>query len=98
MLWTGFAISCLVMILMRPLYCAECKRVDKGGKEVLLHHPLVGFKACEVTLDLERIRKGIYDPEDGRLDRRLQDGIGTGLLYFRFEDVGGDVVHNQNYG
>lgn len=83
MLWAGFAISCLMMILTHPLCCAERKSLDEEGKEVLLRRPLVGFKACEVTLDLEGIRKGIYDPEDGHVDQRLHDGYRYGPALLR---------------
>ena len=53
------------MILTHPLCCAERKKVNEEGKEVSLRHLLIRFKACEVALDLEGIRKGMYDPEDG---------------------------------
>lgn len=72
-----------MMILTHPLCCAEHKRLDKKGKEVLLCCPLVGFKACKVTLDLEGIRKGIYDPGDGHVDPRLHDGYQYGPALFR---------------
>lgn len=71
------------MILAHPLCCAECKRIDEEGKEVLLYRPFIGFKACEVTLDLEGIRKGIYDPEDGNVDPRLHDGYRYGPALLR---------------
>lgn len=82
-LWTGYAISCMVMILTHPLCCAERKKVNEEGKEVLLRRPLIGFKACEVTLDLEGIRKGMYDPEDGNVDPRLHDGYRYGPALLR---------------
>lgn len=83
-LWTIFGISILVMMLLgHPIFRLERKKMDEEGKEVTLRCPIIGFKACEVDLDLEGINKGLYDPEDGSVDPRLHDGCRYGPALLR---------------
>lgn len=81
-LWTSYVVSCGVLILIHPEVCIEGKRVDEEGKEVVVRWPLVGFKACEVLVDLEGIRDGLYDEGD-RTDRRLHNGYRYGNALVR---------------
>ena len=77
--WTFFGISILVMMLLgHPIFHLKHKKIDEEGKEVTLQCPIIGFKACEVDLDLEGINKGLYDPEDGSVDLRLHNGCRYG--------------------
>ena len=80
-LWIIFGASCLV--LYSPAFHVERKKLDEEGNEVTLRCPLIGFRACEVYLDVEGINKGLYDPEDSDIDRRLHDGYRHGPALLR---------------
>lgn len=80
-LWTIFGVSCLV--LYSPAFQVERKKLDEEGNEVTLQCPLIGFRACEVYLDVEGINNGLYDPSDGNIDRRLHDGYRHGPALLR---------------
>lgn len=83
-LWSIFAILVLVIMSFgHPVFLLERKKIDEEGKEVTLRCPIIGFKACEVYLDVEGINKGLYDHEDGSYDSRLHDGCRYGPALFR---------------
>ncbi|KAI9933933.1 hypothetical protein ASPWEDRAFT_168208 [Aspergillus wentii DTO 134E9] len=81
--WVAFAITCLLVILANPFICTERKKVDEEGHTVTVRYPLIGFKRCEVALDLEGIKRGLYDSEDGNTDVRLHDGYRYGRALVR---------------
>ncbi|KAI9926118.1 hypothetical protein ASPWEDRAFT_38042 [Aspergillus wentii DTO 134E9] len=83
LLWTAYATFILALIIANPEICTERKKIDEQGKEVILRCPLVGFKSCEVALDLEGIKKGLYDAVNGRVDTRLHDGYRYGRALIR---------------
>lgn len=56
--------------------------MKKAKKYYYVVH-FIGFNTCEVTLDLEGIRKGMYDSEDGNVDPRLHDGYWYGPALLR---------------
>lgn len=72
-----------MLILMFPSVYAERKKVDEEGKEVMLRCLLIGFKACDVDLDLEEIERDLYDLEDGNVDPKLHDGYRYGRALLR---------------
>jgi len=56
--------------------------------------PLIWFRSCEVQLDLEGVRNGVFDYylriENGRNDERLRDGSrrdGVVLCMFRSGNI-----------
>ena len=82
-LWTAYVLSCVVFILTYPRLCVERARLDENGNHVTLRRPVIGFRMCEATLDLEGISKGWYDAPDGRTDSRLHDGYRYGYALIR---------------
>ena len=82
-LWAGFAITCGLLIAIHPSIYTERIRSDEMGKSVRVRRPLIGFKRCEIPLDVEGIDKGLYDAADGNTDSRLHDGCRYGYARIR---------------
>lgn len=79
-------ISIVVLILLCSQICHECKKINKEGQEVTVRYLFTGLKAFKVRLDLEGIKKGLYDMDE-RPDERLMMGIGMGLLCSEFREL-----------
>ncbi|KAJ6076641.1 hypothetical protein N7499_008622 [Penicillium canescens] len=73
-MWTGFAITCALVIAIHPTITTDRIRPDEKGNPIKVRRPLVGFKRWEFALDIESIENGLYDDPDGNPDERLHDG------------------------
>lgn len=73
-MWTGFAITCALVIAIHPTITTNRIRPDEKGNPVEVRRPLVGFKRWVFALDIESIENGVYDDPDGNTDERLHDG------------------------
>ncbi|OJJ88684.1 uncharacterized protein ASPGLDRAFT_42257 [Aspergillus glaucus CBS 516.65] len=82
-LWIGFATTCGLLIATHPSIYTDQMRSDETGKSVRVRRPLIGFKSCEVALDVEGINHGLYDAADGNTDLRLHDGCRYGYARIR---------------
>ncbi|KAJ6042591.1 Polyketide synthase enoylreductase [Penicillium canescens] len=73
-MWTGFAITCALVIATHPTITTDRIRPDEKGNPIKVRRPLVGFKRWEFALDIESIENGLYDDPYGNSDERLHDG------------------------
>ncbi|ODM15032.1 hypothetical protein SI65_09527 [Aspergillus cristatus] len=84
-LWTNYFITLVVLLLMNPFLCFERTIIDEDRGKVVAKAPLIGFRSCEVQLDLEGVRNGVFDYDlrigHGRNDERLQDGARYGRAF-----------------
>lgn len=62
-------------------------RTDEEGKSARVRRPLIGFKRCEVALDIDGINNGLYDAMNGNTDLRLHDGCRYGNARIRISNV-----------
>jgi hypothetical protein len=57
-------------------------RTDEEGKSARVRRPLIGFKRCEVALDIDGINNGLCDARMGILTWDFMMGVGMGMLEF----------------
>ena len=80
-LWTGFATTCALLIVIHPPICTEQMWSDEAGRPVQVRRPLIGFKRFAVTLDVDGINHGLYELANGNTDVRLHDGCRYGYAW-----------------